>query len=72
MPNYKRDRLLLLKALNEFVEEALENAKINPLLDDEVADLVITLTDKRKTRRLKNIHRALDTWIKDGVELPKI
>ena len=65
MLKFKKDRLLLLKALRELVSEDMENSEINPHLDQEVSEFMIEITDKRRYKRLKSIRKELDKYIEE-------
>lgn len=69
--NFKKDRVSLLAALKSFVQEGLEHASVAPM-DDEIAALVIELTDRRRTRKLKKINEALKEWIAEMVQEEKL
>jgi len=69
--NFKKDRVSLLAALKSFVQEGLEHASVAPM-DEEIAELVIELTDRRRTRKLKKINEALKEWISEMVREEKL
>jgi hypothetical protein len=71
MMNFKKDRVSLLAALKSFVQEGLEHASVAPM-DEEIAELVIELTDRRRTRKLKKINEALKEWISEMVREEKL
>ena len=71
MMNFKKDRVSLLTALKSFVQEGLEHASVAPM-DEEVAALVIELSDRRRTRKLKKINEALKEWIDEMVREEKL
>lgn len=61
--NFKKDKILLLKALRELVSEDMENSEINPYMDQEVSEFMIEITDKRRLKRLKSMRKELDKYI---------
>jgi len=61
MLNFKKDRVLLLKALRDLVTEGMDNFTLNSLLDQRVVEG----KDKRKIRRLKLMRRELDDFIEE-------
>ena len=63
--NFKKDKILLLKALRELVSEDMENSEINPYMDQEVSEFMIEITDKRRVRRLKSMRKELDKYIEE-------
>jgi methyl coenzyme M reductase beta subunit len=65
MKNYKKDKVLLLTALQSLVKENLEFSSITPYNDEEVSEVVIELTDKKRVRNLEKISDALDLLIKE-------
>ena len=71
MVNFKKNRVSLLAALKTFVQEGLEHASVVPM-EEEVADLVIELTDRRRKRRLKKINEALKEWLDEIMREEKL
>jgi hypothetical protein len=65
MLKFKNNRLVLLKTLRELVSDAIENADINPVFEEDVSKLILDITDKRRVRRLKLIRKELDVFIND-------
>lgn len=72
MINFKKDRVLLLKALQELVSECIENSSINPDFERDVAEFLIEITDKRRSRRLKKIRKELDNFIEETITRQKL
>jgi len=65
MLNIKKDKVSLLKAVDDLVSDHLSNASINPNLEAEVADFILEFTDKKRLRRLKLLQKELRKWIKE-------
>jgi hypothetical protein len=63
MPNFKKDNMVLLKVLRDLITENMDASKINPFLDHDVSEFITDITDKRRFRRLRDMRRALDTYI---------
>lgn len=63
MLKFKNNRFELLRVLREFVNREMSNAKVNVDLEQDVAEFLTEVTDRRRTRRLKLIRRELDEWI---------
>lgn len=69
MFKFKKDRVLLLKALRDLVNESMD---VNPLLEEDVSEFLTELTNKRNARRLKIIRRELDKWITEMIHQQKL
>jgi len=68
MKNFKKDRVSLLKALRDLVTEDMDNASsINPNWDQDVANFIMEIKDKRRIRRLKLIRKELDKFIEETI-----
>lgn len=65
MKNFNKDRVLLLKELQKLVSQNLKYSNVNVYDDADVAEVVIELRDKKRQRLLKNISKAMDSFIKD-------
>jgi len=65
MLNFKKDRVTLLKALRDLVEEGICNFDVNVDLEEEVAEFLSEVKDRRRVRKLKVIRRELDTFIEE-------
>ena len=63
MIKFKKDKISLLKALQELVEENIKVSIIDIFSKEEVSDYMTKITDKRRIRRLKAINRELDKLI---------
>jgi hypothetical protein len=72
MKNFKKDKVLLLTALQTLVKENLEFSSINTYNDEEVADTVIELTDKKRIKNLKKVLDALNDLVKETVSEKKL
>lgn len=72
MKNFKKDRVLLLKALRDLVSECMENNSINPDFERDVAEFLIEITDKKRFRRLKMVRRELDKFIEETISRQKL
>lgn len=66
----KSSKLNLLKALQEDVDQALENADVNPSFEYDVAEIISTMRDKKTVKRLKVIKKELDKWIEEMEKEP--
>jgi len=65
MLNFKKNKVLLLKTLRNIVTDEIDNASIDPSMEEEVAEFLTDVKDKRKVRQLKAIRKELDTFIKE-------
>ena len=72
MKNFKKSRLLLLKALRDLVSEDMENGSINPNFEQDVAEFFIEFTDKKRLRHLKMIRKEVDKWIEQMTSQEKM
>jgi hypothetical protein len=72
MFKFKKDRVLLLKALRELVAEDVKNSSIDPFLEEDVSDFLADMRDKKRIRRLKEIQKALNEWIPELVSQEKV
>lgn len=63
MLNFKKDKILLLKEIKSLIIQTINNAAINPLLEEEVSELLTEVKDKRRLRKLKLIRNELDKFI---------
>jgi hypothetical protein len=72
MKNFKKDRVLLLKALRDLVSECIEYSSINPNFEQDVAEFFIEFTDKKRSRRLKKIRKELDNFIEETITRQKL
>lgn len=66
MFKFKKDRVLLLRELQQLVNESIDASKMNPQSDEEVSYYMIDVTDKRRARKLKVIKQELEKWIKEA------
>ena len=64
MPNYKKDKLLVLKALRDLLVETIGYENINPHDEEEVSNLILELSDKRRVRKFKRILKEYDVYLK--------
>jgi hypothetical protein len=67
MKNFKKDRLLLFRALQNLVTENLKYSNVNVYDDADVAEVVIELRDKKRQRMLKKLSDAMSDLIKNFV-----
>jgi hypothetical protein len=67
MKNFKKDRLLLFRALQNLVTENLKYSNVNVYDDADVAEVVIELRDKKRQRLLKKLSDAMSDLIKNFV-----
>lgn len=65
MLNYKKDKVLLLRIIRDIITENIGYGNVNPYIDEDVADLVTEIKDKRKCRKLKLVRNELDKLIKE-------
>jgi hypothetical protein len=72
MFKFKKDRILLLKALREIVAENMEASDIDPRIDEDVSEYMIEVTDKKRARRLKMMMKELDKLIIEMLQTKKI
>ena len=72
MKNFKKDRVLLLKALRDLVSECIEYTSINSNFEQDVAEFFIEFTDKKRSRRLKKIRKELDNFIEETITWQKL
>lgn len=67
MKNFKKDRLLLFRALQKLVTENLKYSNVNVYDDADVAEVVIELRDKKRQRLLKKLSSAMTELIDNFV-----
>ena len=72
MFKFKKDRVLLLKALRELVAEDVKNSSIDPFLEEDVSDFLAEMRDKKRIRRLKQMQKELNDWIPELVSQEKM
>jgi len=72
MLSFKKDRVALLKALRDLVTEGIRNSDVSVDLDEEVAELLTEVKDRRRVRKLKTIRRELDKFIDEVVSQRKL
>jgi len=72
MLNFKKDRVLLLKALRDLVTEAVDDASISVELDEEVAEFLTKTKDKRRLRKLKMLRREVSKYIEEVASQKKL
>lgn len=68
MFKYKEDRVLLLRALRDLVTENMDASSMNPFAEQDVAEYLTEVTDKRRARKLKYLRRELDQYIAEIVQ----
>ena len=71
MNRIKQDKLELLKALLEHVDESLENVEVNDALESEVEEMLIAMKDRKRVKQLKNIRKELNKWISEWPKSPR-
>lgn len=64
MPNYKKDKMLLLKALRDLLVENIGYESLNPHDEEGIANLILELSDKRRIREMKRILKEYDVHLK--------
>lgn len=72
MKNFKKDRLLLFRALQKLVTENLKYSNVNVYDDADVAEVVIELRDKKRQRLLKKLSQAMNDLVEDFVNEEKL
>lgn len=72
MPNFKKDNVVLLKVLRNLVKENIDASKVNMVMEQDVAEYITEMTDKRRIRKLKELNRALDKYIAEVVSFEKL
>jgi len=72
MFKFKKDRVLLLKALRELVAEDVKNSSIDPFLEEDVSDFLAEMRDKKRIRRLKQMQKELNEWIPELISQEKM
>lgn len=65
MQKFEKDKVVLLKTLQELVEDTILASTINPAVDEDVSEYITDLTNKRNHRKLKKLGKALDKYIKE-------
>lgn len=71
MLNFKKDEMALLQVLRDLVTDNLGYGDVNANLDSDVSDVIMELKDKRRLRRLRDMRRALDKFMKSFNEKRK-
>jgi hypothetical protein len=71
MIKFRNNKLELLKELQKIVSQEMSNAKMNVEFEQDVAEFLTEVVDKKRFRRLKMIRRELDSWIEEMKTLPK-
>jgi hypothetical protein len=64
--------MVLLKTLLKLVSEDIDNATVNVDLEGEVADLLVSITGKRRVKQLKKIKSALVDYIEEVKKNEKV
>lgn len=72
MKNFKKDRLLLFRALQKLVTENLKYSNVNVYDDADVAEVVIELRDKKRQRLLKKLSNAMNDLVDEFVKEQKL
>lgn len=72
MKNFKKDRLLLFRALQNLVTENLKYSNVNVYDDADVAEVVIELRDKKRQRLLKKLSNAMTDLVDEFVKEQKL
>lgn len=57
--------MLLLKALREIVTENMDHRLLETSIEQDVAEFLTEIKDKKRYRRLKSIRKELDRWINE-------
>lgn len=60
-----REKILLLKSLKKIVTEEIGVSDVNIRSRQDVIELLLEKTEKRRIREIKKIHRKLDEWIRE-------
>lgn len=68
---FQKDKLELLKSLRDLVLEDLRNSTVNVDLEYDTSEVLMEITDRKRSRRLKLIKRELDSWIDETKTLRK-
>ena len=65
MLKFKNNKMLLLKALREIVTENMDHRLLETSIEQDVAEFLTEIKDKKRYRRLKSIRKELDRWINE-------
>lgn len=68
MLKFKDNKLELLRELRRMLTEDINNVDVNVDLQEDVADFLADVTDKRRHRRLKLVRKELDKWIEEMLQ----
>lgn len=68
MKNFKKDKLLLFKTLQNLIKENIRHSNVNVYDDVDVAEVMIELKDKKRQKLLKNLSSAMDDLISDFIK----
>lgn len=71
MLKFKDNKLELLRELRRMLSDDINNVAVNVDLEEEVADFLTEVTDKRRARRLKLVRKELDKWIQEMLDIKK-
>jgi glutamate synthase domain-containing protein 3 len=61
----KKDKVSLLKSLMDLVLDNIENSKIYPQLEQDIAEFVTEIRSKKRVRYLKSLKRELNKMINE-------
>ena len=64
---FTKDNALMFETLQDLVKETINNASINSMLDEEVSEFMLEVTDKRRLRKMKKLKLELDEFIKSNI-----
>jgi hypothetical protein len=64
----EKDKLKILNAVYDHIKEYLSYADINPDIESDVSEIFIQIKDKQKIKKLKNINKEIEKWIKNWEE----
>ncbi len=71
MKNFKKDRVLLFKTLQKLIEDNIKYSTVDVNDDDDVAEVIVELQNKKRKRMLKQLSKAMEVVIKESEQESK-
>jgi hypothetical protein len=65
MKNFKKNRIELLKAVQDFIKDNLDFSSVNADLESDAAEFITDLRDRKRIRQLKVLKHEVDEWMKE-------
>ncbi len=67
MSKIRRDQIDLMRKLRKVISECIDNASVNPEIEEDVSEFLTEVVDKRRHRKLKQLKNELDEFITEMV-----